>query len=224
VAGQHFGVVTAAMSIKVERIPGIRINPDDPATDFSQENFVLNYRPEIRYVSPEPEVDFTPAEEIPPTVEEARSRTGEVIKGYRSVQKLADIAQRRIDNRVEAAGGIIVQNDPIQDSPVVAAIKRQFPGEDGSRITYAMYKKCLEKLNAQSEAPVIQGTDVLSARVDPLRTDFGGLSNTQGNNRAELSSVASQIIKPIDQDSFQKAAVAGIFKLMLPLIKDVFFP
>lgn len=199
---------------------------DDPAADFTQEDFVLNFRPTIKFIEPEIETDFIPAEDAvsPTTIEDARKRTEEAAKAYRAIGKLADITQKRLDNRVVAAGNVSIQTDPIQDSMIVAAIKREFPEEDGSRITYEMYRHCLDKITRLTEnAPVLQDSDIVAAQADPLRTNFGGLNNPAGSNRPEISSPAN-LIKPIDLKSFQSAAVQGIFKMMVPLILDLLNP
>jgi len=68
------------------------------------------------------------------------------------------------------------------------------------------------------EPPALSLSDVLTASNNPTKTDFGGLSNQQGQNRAEISSPASSV-KPVDLEVFQAAGILALFALLRPLIK-----
>lgn len=82
--------------------------PGDVSGSFDKEDFILNYRPRIDFVEPEQVAeDYTIREEdkqvTPVKLEETRIRTQNVIDGLKSVVALIDIAQARIDQRVNAS-------------------------------------------------------------------------------------------------------------------------
>jgi hypothetical protein len=128
--------------------------------------------------------------------------------------------QQRIDNRVKAAGGVEVKLDPSKDAATIAAMKRRFPDKkDPTKITYDDYKKVLDCVGKSAATPpAVSADDIRAAKSDPLRTDFGGLSNQHGENRPEISSPASAV-QPVDSEAFQASAVLALFALLLPLIK-----
>jgi hypothetical protein len=188
--------------------------------DFREADYILNYHPVIEFVEPEQAPGEYESEELdaPITIEDARQETEEVIKGYKAVGNLAKISQERIDSRVRAAGGVEMLLDPIKDSQLVAAIKRQFPEEDGSRVTYDMYKECLRRMSeAAPEAPVVQRADIQEALQDPLRTNFGGLENPAGANRPEIAAPVD-IVKPIDLDKFKESSKIQLLKVVFPFL------
>lgn len=194
--------------------------PDDVGGDFEDEHHVLNYRPRIEFVEPpaeaaEPLVSEEPEDEIG----DVRNRTQNLIQTLDAVGQLIDQAQGRIDQRVKAMGGVNIKLDPNKDAAVIAAMKRRFPDkEDPTIISYDDYKQAMDCIQRSAPSPLeIAEADMNAARADPLRTDFGGLGNTQGENRAEISSPASSV-EPVDLEQFQKNAVVALFSLMLPLI------
>lgn len=198
--------------------------PGDLGHSFDREDDILNFRPKIAFV--EPPQEFTDQtilnkEEPTDTIDNFRQRTEDLIKGYKAVQGLAEQAQKRLDNRVQAAGGFRVQLDPAVDGHVIAAMKRAFPDKaDPTIIDYDDYKKCLEDMrNSAPPAPAFTQGDLKSAQTDPLRTDFGGAGNQQGENRPEKNSPANSV-KPLDLGAFQAAAVVALFGLLLPMIKN----
>lgn len=197
---------------------------DDTNDTFEESDFILNYKPSLNYVEPEQEPWEPPLTTEPEdeTIDSLRDRTAKLIAGLDSVVKLADLAQKRIDNRVASAGGVTIKLDPIRDSFVIAAMKRQFPEkEDPSEITHDEYKVALDRINQSSSSATqqqITAQDLKDAQADPTRTDFGGLDNQAGENRTEISSPFDSV-RPVDLDDFQKKAVLSLFKLMLPLIK-----
>jgi len=190
--------------------------PGDIGGDFNESDEILNYRPRIEYVEPDPEY-FKPDVEEVVTIDDVRDRTQKLINGLDAVAKLADIAQKRIDQRVKNSGGLTMKLDPKRDHQTIAAMKRRFPNADPSQITYDDYKKALDCLQ-KSTAPVPQVTaaDIRAAKSDPNRTNFGGVNNKSGENRAELSAPG---MEPMDLDKFQKNAVIALHKLMEPLIR-----
>lgn len=196
--------------------------PGDLGHDFDRQRDILTFRPVIRYVEPEPLEDdlaFEP-EDVPPTIDEARQEVQDLIDSYDATKKLAEQAQRRIDNRVKQAGGVVVKLDPVKDAMVIAAMKRQFPDkEDPTKLDYECYKKCLKDLSAAGPTPpTVSDADIKAAKADPLRTAFGGSDKTAGENRPEISSPMNTV-NPIDLSAFQAAGVIALFALMLPLIQ-----
>ena len=196
--------------------------PDDTETTFEEEHYILNYRPSIGFVEPEQESfeDVAPTPEEPETIDSLRDRTSKIINGLEAAVKLSDLAQKRIDSRVKAAGGVTIKLDSKKDAATIAAMKRRFPKKkDPANITYDEYKQAIDCISKSAPAqPTVTAEDIRAARADPTRVNFGGYDNQKGENRAEISSPISSI-EPIDLDEFQKSAVLALFLLMLPLIK-----
>ena len=156
------------------------------------------------------------------SLDELRDRTAQVVNGLEAVTKLVDLAQKRVDQRVNAAGGLTVKLDPVKDAHVIAAMKRKFPDKDDpTQITYDDYKKALDCSKGpdvtEDNLPVVKAKDIRDAKADPNRTNFGGIDNQHGENRPEISSPVSNL-DPINLNKFQKEAVKALFALMLPLI------
>lgn len=196
-------------------------SPGDVGHSFEREDIVLNYKPTIEYEEPPQEdVGQAPIEENR-EIEEARNRTQQLIDNYKKINDLTDIAQRRIDNRVQAGGGLEIQLDPQRDAHVISALKRCFPeAKAHNKITYEMYKQCLARMNkSPGSVPQVRATDVQAAKEDPLRTDFGGFNAPPGLNRPEIASPAAGSIQPIDLSAFQAAGVLALFQLLYPYIK-----
>jgi len=189
--------------------------------DFIKDDLVLNFKPRFQYEPPESEEDLLPIQEKEPTtIEDARQATEDIIKSYQAIEQLAVLAQERLDNRVVAAGGVNVAPDKVKDNLIIQAIKRQFPKEDGSRVTFEMYRECLRRMEeSAAEPPVLQDSDVESAKKDLLRTDFGGLSNTDGSNRPEIS--GPDFVKPVDLDEFKNSSIKQMLKTVQPMVEEM---
>jgi len=196
--------------------------PGEVGNSFENEDYVLTYKPVIEYVAPETiELDDGIQAAVPRTIEGVRQETEDLIEGYRAIKELSEIAQQRIDQRVEAAGGLTIHLDPKADSSVIAAMKRRFPDGDPTKITYDQYRDCLDaQRRNQVDLPLVSATDIQNAKADPFRTDFGGLGNLAGMNRAEIASPA-QVVEPIDITSFQTTVVKQLFEMLTPMIKDL---
>lgn len=194
----------------------------EPGHTFDRQDDILNFKPVIEFVEPEQipleDEDFIEPEDT--TIDDLRLQTEDLINGYKALSQLIDQTQKRIDNRVSAAGGINVKLDPNKDAAAIAAMKRQFPDlDDHTTIPYDCYKKCLKDLGSKgADVPSVLDEEIKAAKTDPLRTDFGGLGNQSGENRPEISSVAN-VVNPIDLSAFQAAGVIALFALMFPLIK-----
>lgn len=194
--------------------------PNDVGGSFEEEDFILNYRPTIEFVEP-PQEAYEFPEEVPiDTIDGLRDRTQKLINGLDAAVKLADLAQKRVDERVVADGGFASQLDSVKDAQVIAAMKRRFPDKaDPTRITYDDYKEALNCLQQSAvDPPAVSADDIRTAQADPYKINFGGRDNQEGQNRAELSSPASSV-SPVDLEAFQKAGILALFALMLPLIK-----
>lgn len=194
--------------------------PNDTASDFEDDHFLLTYKPKIDFIEPDQE-DFEPViDDQPETIDSLRDRTKKLINGLDAAVKLIDLAQERVDKRVENSGGMVVQLDEQKDAIVIGAMKRAFPDkEDPTKIDYDCYKRVIDCVNKTSvEPPKVTAADIQAARSDPFRTSFGGSNNKQGENRPEISSPASSV-SPLDLGAFQAAGVLALFALMRPLIK-----
>jgi len=210
--------------------------PDEIGHDFEDQDHILNYRPKIEYIEPSPEFfEYkAPVKAPEDTIDDLRDRTAKLAAGFRAVAALADLAQKRVDNRVEETGSLQVKLDPVKDAHVIAAMKRKFPhktGDIGSAdvsgsvadptiITYEDYKQAIDCVrNSSAPPPGINPQDIQQAKTDPYRTDFGGFNNQQGENRPEISSAANSV-SPLDLAVFQKAGILALFALLYPLIKQ----
>lgn len=188
--------------------------------NFEDEHDILTFKPNISFVEPQqipgaqlPDFDV----KEPDTIDDLRARTKDIINQYQAVKKLTEQVKRRIDQRVINSGGVVIKLDPIKDSHIIAAMKREFPNkQDHASIDYETYKECLKK-HEVSTPPFITNQDIVDARSNPLRTDFGGFNNQRGENRPEISSLAGGI-QPLDLSAFQAAGILAIFLMMLPMI------
>ncbi|RLC08699.1 MAG: hypothetical protein DRI24_22955 [Deltaproteobacteria bacterium] len=197
--------------------------PDDIGHDFERQNDILTFRPRINFVQPEqqPLDEFVDHEiELPDTIDTLRQQTEDLVEGYAAVVKLAEQAQRRIDDRVANSGNFSAKLDPKVDAAVIAAIKRCHPEhEDSTTLTFGVYKDCLTRLRQnRPRVPQVTAEDIKAAKEDPLRTDFGGYGNQHGENRPEISSAAGAV-SPLDLSAFQAAGVLALFLLLFPMIK-----
>jgi hypothetical protein len=201
----------------------IFMGSDEEGDSFTRDDSILNYRPVIEFVEP-PQIEDTYSEATEPSneIEDARSDMTEIINGLNDVVKLADIAQQRIDARVTALGGVTIKLDPLKDQIAIAAMKRRFPDKkDPTQITYDDYKKAVACLAENVPAiPTLSAEDILAAKTDPLRTDFGGAGNQGGENRPEISSPLNSI-EPVDMGSFQNGALLALFAKLLPMILGI---
>ena len=193
----------------------------DSGHDFSEEDHILNWRPKIQWVEPDSEfLEGVDTVEVSDNIEDVRNRVKDLVDGYKRVSSLIDLAVKRIDARVKSGGGLEVNLDPIADQSVIAAIKRRFPKEDSSKITYKMYKQALQCMQAGAPlVPAVTAANVRAAKADPTTTNFGGYGNKAGTNRPEVNSLG-QAAKPVDLQEYQKNAVISLFKLMEPLISN----
>ena len=195
-------------------IPG----PADIGGAFDEEDEILNFRPRIEFVEPDPEYYPPILVDEPDTIDGIRDRVQKLINGYDAVAKLVDVTQKRIDQRVKSGGGFVTKLNPKRDVQAIAAMKRQCPNSDPNQISFECYKKALNCLQQGAPAvPAVTASDITAAKSNPNKTAFGGVDNQNGENRAELSSPG---MEPMDIEQFQKNAVIALHKLMEPLIKN----
>lgn len=196
---------------------------NDVGHTFEDQDRILNYRPKIQYVAPPTEQDGARIDVPNPSsgnnLDNLRKRTEDIIKGYEEVKALAEVAKKRIDDRVEAAGGLTITLDPNRDAHTIAALKRQFPDlPDHTKLDYKTYKQAMNCARVGANPPpAISIDDIKAAKADPYRTDFGGRGNLPGANRPEISNPANPI-PPIDINAFQAAGIIALFGLLLPQI------
>ena len=205
------------MAIKKDELGGVFL-PNMEGDSFSDDREILTNKPKIEYEEPPTEYDaYERAPEELDTLDDVRNRVDGLRKSYNAIEKLADLAQARIDQRV---GNYTVSLDKDADSHVIEAIKRAFPeAKDPTKITFEMYKQCLARANP-SVIPSVSMKDILDAKNDPLRTDFAGLGSTPGQNRPEVSSPA-KLVEPLNLQDFQDSIVKKLFSLLTPFISGL---
>jgi hypothetical protein len=176
---------------------------------------ILNKRVKIRFVEP-PQVpgEQAPVVAAPPTVEEAKLRTQKVIQDYKKLEKLADLAQKRIDLRSKE---VRICLNPTTDPDVLGSLTRVFGTNDGC-ITFEQYKHCLDILSraGRGVAPKVTEEDIKKAATDPFRKNFGGYGLSDGQLRPERQ--IESPVKPLDMDKFQSDSLKKLFELLLPLL------
>lgn len=201
--------------------------PGDLGHDFEDDHNILNFRPEIGFVQPPDEVldgggdIYFPIDTSDDTIDTLRQRAQELRNGYEKLHKLSEIAQQRIDERVNSAGGFEMELDPNVDAHVIAAIKRRYPEKtDPNKITYDDYKRCLSNIANYQELPSIDPEEVRAAKSDPYRTDFGGYGAKPGDNRIEKQATV-QNMQPLDINQFQANAIIKLFEMLKDMIIDL---
>lgn len=203
------------MTIKRKDLPFFL--PGATKDDFEDDRKILTERPDIKYEEPATEYDAyegNPEDKPLDTLDGIRSRVEGLRKSYNAIEKLSDLAQQRIDQRV---GNYSVRLDKNADSHVIEAIKRAFPeAKDPTAITYEMYKQCLAKANL-AQVPSVSNQDIINSKNDPFRTDFSGLGAPSGQNRPEVSS-PTKMVEPLDLNNFQESILKKLFALLTPSI------
>jgi hypothetical protein len=198
--------------------------PGDVGSSFEDDHDILNFRPDIFFVSPEPEPSEATGETTftDDDLGARKQDTEDLISRYDAVAELIDMAEERIDQRVEALGGLTIQLDPKVDGPTIAAMKRMFPDNPfPTQITYGQYKHALKTVTGKAKDPPGFGPlDIKHAQENPLKTDFGALSLQPGMGRPEITS-GSQILEPISLPDFILAAVMALFTMLISMIIDL---
>lgn len=198
--------------------------PDELGHSFDKADDILHFRPELGWQEPEP-INFDPLLQAEQPAEDLQTRTQSTISAFQANKELAEAVQKRIDNRVKALGGMEIQLDKKKDAHVIAAMKRRFPNKtDPTIITYDDYRQCIDSLNSNADNNISPtASDILAARGDILRTDFGGLGNKRGENRPEISSPANSV-EAVDLEEYQEQGVLALFNMMIPLIQKLINP
>lgn len=190
-----------------------------PNEDFSASRDILDFRPHLELTEPEQIEVPPPAPSDKVSIDQIRTELDGVIKSYERIEKLADIAQLKVDVR---ARGFEINLDPNVDAHVVQALKRAFPDRPNHiKISFDDYRHCIEEMSKSTEAKTpTPMPDFDPSSLGAIRTDFAGLGKPDGLNRPELDKDA-QIIQPIDLVAFQADAVRQLFELMRPLTTDL---
>lgn len=171
---------------------------------------ILAFRPNIRYIEPDQqpgEIDpITPDSTQLETIQAERARLKQLAK---AINALATATQAKAD---EKAKGMAIKLDPKVDATVIAAMKRMYPDDDPTQITYDQYRECKERMidkgRELGQKVLTTEEDVLAAAASMNRetaAQMGGYGTTDardGGLRPELDTKA-QIIEPLDMDEFQ---------------------
>lgn len=183
--------------------------------DFTPQRDILNFRPVINFVEPD-QVEQEPLErEQPVTLNAIQSDTDKLLSDYTIIQNLADVAQKRIDDRSK---DLKIKLDPTTDAHIIAAVQRHFNDPNKTDITYADYKECLSHINDQANFSTVDPNDIDSASQDPFRINFGPFASNSG--RPELESNV-QSIQPIDLNNFQIQQLEKLLELLTPGITTI---
>jgi len=95
----------------------------------------------LPYVSDEEEkVDLT-------TVDGKRKKAKEIYDNYGKIIDTCTTMKTEIEERCK---NVVVDLNPSEHLPIIEAVRRVF-GTDGRRITFEMYKKCIENLARLSD-------------------------------------------------------------------------
>jgi hypothetical protein len=187
----------------------------------AKDDFILNYRPNIAYVEPEQVPEENVPKEAVPTLDIERNQASAIVNSLGAIASLCDEIQKKVDDKVNQLGGINIKLDPSRDFATISAMKRRFPDRsDPTTITYDDYRKALDCLGT-SISPMrgMSVAEIQKAQMDPLRTNFGGLDNVNGENRPEISSPLN--IQPLDIPAFQQQALIALFAKLQPMITDL---
>lgn len=188
---------------------------------FEVSRSILNDRPRIQYVEPDQvegiqgsqqESQPIPIQTL--SLESRLSRTEDLIAQYEGLERLAKIAEARLDQQASTATFCL---DPVVDAHVIASLHRKF-GNVKACITYEQYKKCLEDIERLTHTSVgnLTAEDLEDAASDPGRTHLGGFTDQMGALRPELQFQSP--IPPLDIDKFQKDGTKKLFKMLLPML------
>ena len=127
---------------------------------------ILEQRPEINFVEPEvrpAEIKAGPELE---TVENTVQDIHQLVALAEAVETLAAVVQARVDIKAE---NMIIKLDPSIDAQTIAAMRRMYPDDDPTRISYENYRQCKENVRIKGAALADQG---LSLPLVPENTEF----------------------------------------------------
>lgn len=100
----------------------------------------------LPYMEEDEDVDRT-------SVEFRRKKAKEVYDGYGQIIKECEELAAEIEAQSK---DVKVTLDPTRHLSIIKAIKRVFPGSDGTTITFEMYKKCVQALAKTSNDNIPQ--------------------------------------------------------------------
>lgn len=193
-------------------------------TDFKETRNILNRRPSIEFVEPD-----QIAGEQEPIIEEAiadqlRNKALELRDQYSRIEKLTDIAQKRIDAR---AKNMSVNLDPVKDVSTCQAMQRVFGTDiDKCTITYDQYREALDTVCKASEdkIPGLTQEGLRNAIRDPFKKNLGGSGGPGGSLRSEIQLdklSGGSPIDPIDVDKYKRKQIVKLIKDLVPGLTPV---
>ena len=204
---------------KDQRIP----LPNDVCYNFEDDHELLNFRPNIDFVSPEHQPDAPGNERfMEDDIGDQQDATANRILQLDAIVELADLAESRLDERISALGGLNIQLDARVDGPTIAAMKRMFPtNANSNQISYDQYKQALKAISAGAKKPPqLDPLDMRGAQENPFKTDFGAIGLAPGMARPEMAG-GTQTIEPLSLPEFVAAAIMSLFAMLIPMITDL---
>jgi hypothetical protein len=175
---------------------------------------ILEFRPDIDFVEPEVEPAVPRPVPEPLQPEEILEDIRKTKALAKAVSTLAATVQARADVKAQ---NMVISLDPKVDAPTIAAMKRMFPDDNPTKITYDQYRDCkdkmLEKGREVAKQGIIKPEEVQDAKENArnMFTDieaakqtgfFGTPEAREGGLRPDLFT-RGQIIEPLDIDQVQ---------------------
>lgn len=186
---------------------------------------LLNFRPNISFVSPKSE-DVIPevAVEVPVSKED---QVKQLRTGFDNVVKIADAVEKGIDSRVGKFVAKLNIADSPEDMATAQALARIFPKISREiapgihvveQITYDMFKQCVHELEEHGKEQAKKSLLPKAENVNINRTSFGGINNGS-DNRPEINNITAPIA-PINIPAFIAAGIPILFAMLFPLISS----
>ena len=178
----------------------------------------LKFKPNISFLQPLPKVGPQATEEPIRTFSEVSSRVNNIINGYKNIDKLAQLAQARIDSR---SGSLTITLDRNKDQTVLQAMRRMFPAQIPTEIPYTTYRKALDCLGANAKKHgkqfIITAEERMKAKATGFNTTahIANLTALPGQLRPELQ---NPVMPDLDMEEHQKNLIIILFEQMLPMI------
>lgn len=198
---------------------------------------ILEFRPEIQFVEP----DAEPATPNPVPVpverlqlEDVEAERERIKKIAKAVNALAVATQARLDER---AKDMKIKLDLNADQDVIQAMRRRYPNDDPTEITYQQYRNCRNNIRNKGVEIAGQATttpDLVAAARDAALaagpnagTQLGGYGTEEaatGQLRPELNTRAT-IIPPLNVEEFQIDMICILVNFIWKIfIKPIFKP
>lgn len=173
----------------------------------NEDRGILTFRPNIAFVEPDQQPGVIDGIDYP-QFEDVQAGRQRIKKLAEAVNKLATATQARVDQR---AKGIVIELNRDADQDAIQAMRRRFPDDDPTKITYEQYRACrngvIGKGVSIGDQAVVSADQVKSAR-DTLSTGrfapggYGTKEAENGGLRPENDG-QGQIIPPINIEEVQ---------------------